>query len=92
MSMEKILSYDAKDGMTLGELHTFIGELIAEGFDPESEIKIRTFFKADRHGAKVKKVTVVDKKKNKKPKDDRVKDDDETETEEPTTDEQTPVV
>lgn len=61
MNRETVTSFDSEFGMTLGMLRQHIEELLSAGNVPESEVRVRTFFKANKHGAQIKKLTVIDK-------------------------------
>lgn len=59
---EMIFTYDRSDeGVTLRDLEHIINDAHNGGASPDSEIRVRTFFRANGHGAKIKKITVVSK-------------------------------
>lgn len=61
MNRETVVSFDSIDGMSLQMLKQHIDYLLSTGVSPDAEVRVRTFFKANSHGAQIKKLTVIDK-------------------------------
>ena len=62
MSRERVTAYEplTKDGVSLQELRQIVDSLLNDGYSPHSQVRVRTFVKANQHGSPIKKLTVIE--------------------------------